>query len=344
MELFELIEKAHQFNLQGKKTVIATIIGLKGSSYRKPGTRMLLTEAGDMTFALSGGCIEKDVFMRSRSVFLSNTSKVIFYNGTDRLGCEGILTILIEPVEINKDRYDAFRSIASAIDQYTATCYYQNEDGAQGDFGTIFSTTDGGTFTFRSFIINESDRNSLDHCTFRNKPKLKIFIAGGGHGVNSMLKFVSNLGWETHIVLCPETPKSRADFPSADYVHRLTGEELALYAEEKNAVFVIMTHNYNKDLDFVQHLLRHDPSYIGIVGSKKRKAKLFSDLEELGIQPTRKPNISTPAGLDIGAETPDQISISIIAEIMAVLNQKPANFLGTMKNETSFGFQIASTS
>ncbi len=79
------------------KAVLASVVALEGSSYRRPGVRMLLLEDGHMTGAVSGGCVEKEIFRQSESVFRTGIPKMMTYDGRYRLGCEGILYILLEP-------------------------------------------------------------------------------------------------------------------------------------------------------------------------------------------------------------------------------------------------------
>ncbi len=94
---FKKIIKGHQ-NAQnlGLQSVIATVVALNGSSYRRPGVRMLITENGNMIGAVSGGCVEKEILKQSFSVFKTGMSKVMTYDGRYRLGCEGVLYILLE--------------------------------------------------------------------------------------------------------------------------------------------------------------------------------------------------------------------------------------------------------
>ena len=109
-ELKQIIQVALQNQALGRQSVLATVVDLEGSSYRKPGVRMLLTDDGTMTGAVSGGCVEKEVLRRAQSVFDTNASKVMVYDGRYRLGCEGSLYILIEPFFVSEALKNAFFS------------------------------------------------------------------------------------------------------------------------------------------------------------------------------------------------------------------------------------------
>ena len=107
-ELKELILQARINQNKGLKNVLVTVVDLEGSSYRKPGVRMLISEDNKMTGAVSGGCVEKEILHRSNSVFQKKEPKIITYDGRYKLGCEGVLYILIEPFFISEEFYAAF--------------------------------------------------------------------------------------------------------------------------------------------------------------------------------------------------------------------------------------------
>ena len=100
-ELKKIVSAYEAAQKSGIKAVLATVVALKGSSYRRPGVRMLVLENGKMIGAVSGGCVEKEVFRQSKRVFETGVSKVMTYDGRYRLGCEGILYILLEPFKPN---------------------------------------------------------------------------------------------------------------------------------------------------------------------------------------------------------------------------------------------------
>lgn len=107
-ELKEILQQATINQQQGIQNVLATVVDLDGSSYRKPGVRMLLSSDGKIIGAISGGCVEKEVQRRAQSVFENNKPKVITYDGRYRLGCEGILYVLLEPFNLSTDFIEAF--------------------------------------------------------------------------------------------------------------------------------------------------------------------------------------------------------------------------------------------
>ena len=110
-ELKKLIETGLIWQKKGVKAVLATVVALDGSSYRRPGVRMLLSEDGKWVGAVSGGCVEKEVFRQAQSVFKTQKAKVMQYDGQYRLGCEGVLYILLEFLNISDACYKSFHNV-----------------------------------------------------------------------------------------------------------------------------------------------------------------------------------------------------------------------------------------
>ena len=124
--LIQLIWEAQQ---QGVKSVLATVVALEGSSYRRPGVRMLIQENGKTFGAVSGGCVEKEVQRQAQSVLETNVPKVMTYDGRFRLGCEGIIYILIEPVKITQELKTHFETVFSKRIAFESESFYSMEEG-----------------------------------------------------------------------------------------------------------------------------------------------------------------------------------------------------------------------
>ena len=134
LSLFLLVTMTHEFKKivqnyikireKGLKTVLATVVKLDGSSYRRPGVRMLISEDGQMTGAVSGGCVEKEVLRQSQGVFNDGVAKIMTYDGRYRLGCEGILYILLEPFSVDDDFITAFKSNLKSRVSFNIKSYF----------------------------------------------------------------------------------------------------------------------------------------------------------------------------------------------------------------------------
>lgn len=321
--------KINQHN--GLKSVLATVVFLEGSSYRKPGVRMLISENGSMVGAVSGGCVEDEIKRRASSVFKTKKPKVITYDGRYRLGCEGILFILIEPFFISDTFLIAFHQSLKSRKAFIIESFYEKDDEARGAYGSIIHLTNHGSFTFSEDfkIKNQTDLEVFNQTL---QPSPRLLIIGGEHDSVKLCELASKLGWEVDVVTSIKDPKRLSDFVGAKSVSAETPETANLIIDSETVV-VIMTHNYVLDLKYLLKLEPLDPKYIGIIGSSKRREQLQNDLIHYNdnISETFLTRIYSPAGLHIGAITPEEIALSILAEILSVIRETHTVSLRTLK-------------
>lgn len=322
-EFIHIIEQAKSNQRNGIKNVLATVVDLDGSSYRKPGVRMLLSENGKMNGAVSGGCVEKEVFNRAQEVFKTDIGTIMTYDGRYRLGCEGILYILLEPFYISDEFYSQFSKNSELRNSFKIISSYKKEDGVTGNLGSEIFFEDGNQFKFSDF---ETDSNNSESLIFEQilKPAFKLSIIGGEHDAVKLCAMASLLGWEVHVVTSIKDPKTILDFPGAKKVTSHTPESFPTNEIDEETAVVFMNHNYALDLKYVLKFQNLNFSYLGILGSAKRREKLLSDLIEYAPNVSEKflENIHSPAGLNIGAITPEEIALSILSEILTVTRDK----------------------
>lgn len=322
-EFKEIIQQAVINQQKGLKNVLASVVYLEGSSYRKPGVRMLISEDLKSVGAVSGGCVEKEIIHRANTVFKDNQPKIITYDGRYRLGCEGILYILIEPFFITGIFLEVFLNANSKREALKIDSYFTKEDEAFGDFGTVVTFENQQQFTFTDSFHHQQE-HKVDIFTQILKPAFKLMIIGGEHDAVKLCAIAANLGWEINVITSAKDSKNLNDFPGANSVVGDSPETIQFNEIEENCAIVIMNHSYVQDLKFVVKLAESKPKYIGIIGSTKKRERLFNELFEFAPNTTEDflDCIYSPAGLHIGAKTPEEIAISIIAEIMSVINQK----------------------
>ncbi|WP_299001437.1 XdhC family protein [uncultured Tenacibaculum sp.] len=322
-ELKEILQQATINQQQGIQNVLATVVDLDGSSYRKPGVRMLLSSDGKIIGAISGGCVEKEVQRRAQSVFENNKPKVITYDGRYRLGCEGILYVLLEPFNLSSEFIHAFSENNIQRKPYNLISYFQKEDESYGNFGSVIQFNNQQTYSFnKEFYPKKTDQLVAFKQTLH--PQFRLLIIGGEHDAVKLCAQATQLGWEVDVITSIKDPKELSDFPGAKSVVAQTPELIQLSQVNNNTAIVIMNHNFTYDLRWLIKLQEQNPAYIGILGAAKRREKLFDEFFEFS------PNVSdefldkihTPAGLNIGAETPEEIALSILAEILSVIRNK----------------------
>jgi xanthine/CO dehydrogenase XdhC/CoxF family maturation factor len=149
-------------------------------------------------------------------------------------------------------------------------------------------------------------------------------IIGGEHDAVKLCKIAANLGWEIDVITSAKDSKNITDFPGANSVVGDSPETIQFKDISENCAIVIMNHSYVQDLKYLVKLTEYQPKYIGILGAPKRRERLFNELFEFAPETTEAflDCIYTPAGLHIGAKTPEEIAVSIIAEILSVINKK----------------------
>lgn len=308
---------------QGLKSVLATVVDLDGSSYRKPGVQMLIVEDGRMIGAVSGGCVEKDIVRQSEAVFKDGDSIMMTYDGRYRLGCEGILYILLELFQPNDDFLKAFNQSLLNRDDFLMKSHYRKEIGAFPGIGTYVQLQQQ-LYPLSEGSIQRKKEDSLSIFTQKMPPCFKLMIFGAEHDAVQLCKFASLNGWEVSIISGPLESKTIVNFPGASSFYAGAPDTMALAQIDDQTAVVLMTHNFANDLKFLIELKETHPAYIGLLGPAHRREKLFSQLMEYcpEIEGGFIDRIHGPAGLNIGAETPQEIAISILSEILSVVRNK----------------------
>lgn len=320
-ELKEIFAVAESGFLEGAHAVLATVVALEGSSYRRPGVRMLLLEDGRDFGAVSGGCVEREIRAQAASVFKTGQPRMMTYDGRYRLGCEGILHILLEPFSPAKAVRQAFENQLRERTPFSCESHYFPDAGSRSSMGSLLHLQDG------SYPLYPGFSPGGEMSVFRQvlPPCMRLVILGGEHDAVTLSRMASSLGWEVVVVVAADMAKTKAHFPGAMELHAVTPETWdAGYIDDRTAV-LLMTHSYARDLAYLLQLASHgvSPGYLGILGPANRRERLLDDLVE------RMPETDTalldricgPAGIDIGAETPQEIALSILSEILSVFRK-----------------------
>lgn len=336
-EFKNCINSFSKANKKGLKTVMATLVALEGSSYRKPGVRMLILEDGTMTGAISGGCVEKEILRQSESVFQTNQPKMMTYDGRYRLGCEGTLYILIEPFHPDDALILEFEKTLEERKVFQIKTSYSKQEGVNNNWGS-FITFDKDNWLGFSRMANREAKGSSSSLIFEQQlePCFQLVIVGAEHDAVQLCLSASILGWEVVIITNATNQKTVLDFPGVHQLLKVEPNELQLNGLNQHTAIVLMTHSYAKDLQYLIALKETQPLYIGLVGAMKRGQKLINDFVEHHpiVEEDFLDKIHGPAGLNIGAQTPQEIAVAICSEILAVTRQQKPDFLKNKR--TSF--------
>lgn len=320
-EFKTIFNTAISYQINGKTCVLATVVHLEGSSYRKPGVRMLISEDGDMTGAVSGGCVESEAVRQAQSVFESGTPKMMTYDGRYRLGCEGILYILLEKLDFTTSLKEELQTAFSRRTPFSIHSEYLLEEGHHENIGSHVNI-DSQIFPLSGQEFNHQE----SPLTFSQEmaPLFQLIIIGAEHDAVQLCTAASLLGWEVTIIDSPKDPKGLINFPGAKEIIHLDPTHASELTIDAETAVVLMTHSYSQDLKFLMALQEKQFFYLGLLGAKRRREKLFNELIDLN------PELDTdflnaifgPAGIDIGSVTPQEIAIAIISEILAVKNHR----------------------
>lgn len=336
---------------QQKNVALATVVHIEGSAYRAPGARMLIRDDGSFTGAISGGCLEGDVLRKALMVMTDLRPVLITYDTSDdqgnnsvavSLGCNGIIRILIEPVDPadNANPVNLLRMVAKEKTPSLLITFYTPDNKKNGLQGTKLLLKENmpantsnqlpvdlssmqadikQTFATRSSAFIQYNNAVYAFCQYI-APNYKIVIAGAGNDAIPVAKMADMLGWDVTVVDGRANYNNGERFPGCQL---LTGsaEETgkSLQTDEQTAI-VLMSHNYAYDKALLKAAVDSAAVYIGILGPPNKRDKIFRELNEEGVRLTdvQKDRIYGPTGLNIGAESAEEIALSIISEIKAV--------------------------
>ena len=314
---------------RNRRVVLATVIHVEGSSYRRPGVQMLIEENGQMTGAVSGGCVEKEVYRQALEVFDNGIPKIMTYDGRYRLGCEGILYILIEPFYPGQEWLQAFWKAVEDRTELLFTSYYKLTEGSDKAFGSTLTIAQVERPLRPAFNTDPG----LKAFTKTFKPCFKMVIIGAEHDAVKLCAFSAMMGWEITVVTVPTEQKTIADFDGAQHFMTVLPEAFETYRIDSETAVVLMTHNFARDMAFLLAIKDTHPAYIGLLGPASRREKLLDGLIERypEIPDSFLERIYGPAGLNLGSETPEEIAISLLSEVLAIVRGKTPMLLKDKK-------------
>lgn len=364
-EIRDILKVFDQAQQLGKQTALATVVHVEGSSYRRPGARMLIEEDGQLTGAISGGCLEGDALRKALLVMTEKRSRLVTYDTMDDddakfgvgLGCNGIIQVLIEPIDIanpnnpiqylkavNEKRQKGVLitlfSLQDKKDPQYGTCLLLKEDGELIDHTPVLKDVllaDANdalinqTTSFKNYI---SDNHNLTAFIEVINPPVSVIIIGAGNDVMPVVDMADILGWEATVVDGRANYAKKERFLSACQVLVSKPEHALEQIDiDEQTVFLLMTHNYNYDMAMLRQLLQKNVAYIGMLGPKKKRERMLTELKEEGLNFTEQQLsvLHSPVGLDIGAETSEEIALSILAEIKALFAGKDVQSLRKLK-------------
>jgi xanthine dehydrogenase accessory factor len=361
-ELQRLLLAYDRYRAEARPCALATVVEVLGSAYRRPGARMLVTEDGELTGAISGGCLEGDARQRARQAIFRGQPALVTYDTRDEddprhglgPGCQGVVRILLEPLDFaaTDNPVELLRSFAQHPEPAVlATVFETDSSGLKAAVGQRVLLSATGTLRGtpllaaplaeaaritleqgKSQILDiETDAGPVRALLEVLTPPLRLVVYGAGNDAQPLVHLAASLGW--HITVLDGRPNlaTAARFPEAADVRIMPVRELETVAPDAGAYHVLLSHNYAYDLAALQILLPSSAPYIGLLGPRAKAGRLLSE-DELNLSETKildalQNRLHSPIGLSLGGETPEEIALAIVAEIQAVKNKRQPRHL-----------------
>jgi len=295
---------------------LATLVDVQGSSYRRAGARLLLTADGRRVGSISGGCLEEDVQERAQAVLATGRPETIVYDTTDEndlvwgvgLGCQGVVTVFVERLARMPDW--AAR-LESNLRSSQPTALLVAWDAAHGSSRGTRLAEPGGFAgvpgVFRQVI----------------EPPVTLAICGAGDDAQPLVRMAAAMGWNVLVADSRPAYPTPERFPEAKECFSGSPEDLVRRLPSgRHVAVVIMTHHYRHDVPLLRLLWPRPGFYLGLLGSRRRTEKILEDVEKAGttVTPDMRARLRAPIGLDLGSDHPEDVALSIVAEIRTVLS------------------------
>jgi len=334
---------------------LATIVATRGSTYRRAGARLLVPQEGPAVGNLSGGCLEDDVARAGREVMIDGVPRLLAFDLTAEgeevwgygLGCNGAIDVFVEPAAMALETAGALRE---AIEMNRAAALVTVvESSSPGDVrpgARLLLGADGAT---RGGISPALDQHALAAAADAlaagvsrtvqlqlpeggvarafvevARPPLRLVVCGAGHDAIPLVRQAAALGWRVVVADVRRVFLTHERFPGAGGFIDANPLQVADAIEpDGRTAVVVMSHNYLRDGEVLRSLARAGIArlaYLGLLGPRGRSEKLLAELagEGLDLTDADRARLHAPAGLDLGADEPEEVAAAIVAEILAV--------------------------
>lgn len=316
-----LLKRFDAWKREGRTLVLATVVGTEGSTYTKAGHRMLIADCGECEGLVSGGCLEGDLALHAAQVIASGEARIVDYDlrgEGDELfglgvGCDGMLRILLQRLT-PADGYEPLTTISTVLHGDTAGhCTI-----VLADHGSLRA---GTTRISLSSSVDPADLDDTNLLQTRLKPLPRLLVLGAGPDAVPIVSLADTLGWRVTLVDHRPAYLDRPGFATAE--SRVADPATGLGARVALPTFaaaIVMSHHLATDRSYLVTLAGSPVPYIGLLGPPGRRERL---LGEIGAAAARDlaGRLHGPAGLDIGADSPESIALSILAQIHGALHK-----------------------
>lgn len=347
-ELRSIVEAARSLRARGESPLLATVVDVHGSSYRKPGARMIFSEERWLAGSISAGCLERDVVAKGAFRTREGRAQVVTYDALhdERVGtgCDGVIDVLVERTT-GTSLCDPLHLIAHCLDAETRAVLLTvfRSDDPDVAVGARLARLAGGdqgctlpAGPLACALEQEAERalaepaglarvlrmRGLEILVEHIVPPPHLFLFGTAPDAVPVVQLARMVGFT--VTVCEERAQltTRERFREADrHLVAPLADCVAAATRCARPAAVTMAHHYERDLAALDLLVRTEVPYLGVLGSRARSARLLDDLAARGhtIDAALRRRIHAPVGLAIGAESPREIALAMVAEVQSVL-------------------------
>jgi xanthine dehydrogenase accessory factor len=302
----EAFEAVRQWREQGSRVALATVVATRRSAPRPLGSKLAVSEAGDLAGSVSGGCVESDVAVQAREVLETGRPKLVSYGIADEeawevgLPCGGEIDVFLERIDHELPDPETPQVIFTVVEGDRA--------------GERWISTDGEVT--RTQLLEQDGEQVFAEVL---GPPPRLFVFGAVDLAEELCRAAGGLGWRTAVADARARFATRERIPSADELVVAWPEEaVQRFEPDDRTAVVVLTHEDRWDVPALAAALASDAFYVGALGSRRTQARRREQLLEAGISAEQLERLSGPAGLDLGAGTPAETALSILGEILAV--------------------------
>ena len=349
-ELATLHSAMSRSHAAGETPAVVTLLRVDGSAYRRPGAKMLVQPDGVTTCMISGGCLEPELAEIAKDAIAQGTGRRVRYDLSEDevwglgLGCGGAIDLYIEPLKHDSEAAKLIELQAAGERAVLATVFPEDERHAplhrlyretaayagrdrdcapnSGAYDEAFSSIEGRA---RELLAGDFETSRLETIAGAevffdlSRPVPDLVLFGGGAGAVPLASYAERLGFAVTVVDPRPAVANRESFPSATIVAAHPEQYRDSVEIAPHSTVVIMNHHLERDREALVFALERKPAYLGMLGPRRRFEKVLAALEVEGRRPPAEETgrVQNPVGLDIGAEGPEEIAISILAEILA---------------------------
>jgi xanthine/CO dehydrogenase XdhC/CoxF family maturation factor len=345
-ETARILDRVIRLGQQGRPAAIAIVTRIEGSAYRRPGAKLLIEEGGALLGGVSGGCLEEDVRQVGLRVLSSGRSRVLHYEtGADEtrlwglgLGCDGRVDLVVQPIapQAALGTWARVRSLLDGDSPFALSTIV--EDGAPGGF---LAVGESGRLAGDTGAADEREVEAAARAALGvRRPRLeavgsrqvfteillpppKLLVCGAGDDARPIVALAASVGFRVFVADHRSKHLEAQRLPEAHRLLLLRPDEATTeLPTDPDTYAVVKTHSLEHDTAWVQRLIETDVSYLGILGPRARTRRILADL---GVADDAR--VFGPVGLDLGAEGPEQVAVSVVAELLAVQSRREPRHL-----------------